>query len=74
MDPSIYCILVIVAFVGLLLHAVHTEEKRVADRRQQDLPHPVERRKGERRRSASRFSRLGWAMKAWGSKAVSKFK
>jgi len=64
MLTSSYCILVILAFFALLFHAIHQEEKRVAERRRQYLPHGgVERRKVVRRRPQTGLSRLGWAIR-----------
>jgi hypothetical protein len=64
MLTSSYCILVILVFFALVLHALHLEEKRTADRRRQDLPHGEERRKQDRRRPQSRLTRIGWAIRS----------
>ncbi len=43
-------LVVVVLFFGCLLYCIRKEEQRKVDRRQRDLPHPVERRRQERRR------------------------
>ena len=63
MLDTIYMSLVIIAFFALVIHAIHREEQRKADRRRQDLPHPVERRHRDRRRKSMR-AHLLWAVKA----------
>lgn len=60
-------ILVVLAFFGLMVHAIHSDEKRKADRRRQCLPFPVERRIAERR-SRSLTSHLAWAIRSQWSK------
>jgi hypothetical protein len=63
MGTSDGILLLVLVFFGLLLHAVHREDKRRCERRQQDLPHSRERRQGERR--SRRFAAsLAWALKA----------
>ena len=41
-------LVVVVLFFGCLLYCIRKEEQRKVDRRQRDLPHPVERRRQER--------------------------
>jgi hypothetical protein len=62
-STTIYMCLVIIAFFALVLHAIHQEEKRKADRRQQDHPHAAERRKVDRRRKSA-MGYLAWALQA----------
>jgi hypothetical protein len=57
-------LLVVLAFFGCLLYCIRKEEKRKADRRQLDLPPPVERRRQERRSKG-----LGVAL-AWAGRAL----
>jgi len=57
-------LLVVVAFFGCLLYCIRKEEQRKAERRQLDLPHPLERRHQERRRRG-----LGAAL-AWVARAL----
>ena len=64
MQTSTYCILVIAAFFALLFHAIHAEEKRCSERRKEDLPHPAERRRQDRRREQTRTARAFWALRA----------
>ena len=64
MSTSTCCILIIIIFFALVFHAIHLEEKRVFNRRKQDLPHPLDRRKGDRRKRTTCASRLGWAFQA----------
>jgi signal transduction histidine kinase len=64
MSTSTCCILIIIVFFALVFHAIHLDEKRVSDRRKQDLPHPLDRRKEDRRKKTTRASRLGWAFQA----------
>jgi hypothetical protein len=56
-------ILLVLAFFGLALYAVRAEENRRLDRRQEDRPVPVERRK-QHRRSKSFVSYILWALRA----------
>lgn len=59
--------LAVLIFFGFALFAVHAEEKRRADRRQQDIPVEIERRLGERRKGGSgRY--LKWALRTLWSK------
>jgi hypothetical protein len=60
-------ILVVVGFFGLVLYSIHKDEQRRADRRQQDLPHPIERRRRDRRRK-SPYAYLAWALRSQWSK------
>ena len=58
-------LLVVIAFFGLLLYSVHREEQRASRRRLQNLPHPTELRKGDRRKQ-SPLAALAWALRsAW---------
>ena len=43
-------LLVVVMVFACLLYCIHKEEQRKTERRQADLPHPLERRRQERRR------------------------
>jgi len=61
---TLYLILVVIAFFGLVLHAIHREERRKDDRRKQDLPVAVERRKGDRRGN-SVLAYLAWGLRTW---------
>ena len=63
MLDTIYMSLVIIAFFALVVHAIHKEEQRKADRRQQNRPHPVERRHRDRRQKSMR-AYLFWSVKA----------
>jgi hypothetical protein len=60
MRTSNYFIIVIVVLYVLVMHAIHQEEHRIADRRQQDLPHPVERRTQQRRKGRATVAFLKW--------------
>lgn len=57
-------LLVVVGFFACLLYFIHKDEKRKAERRQRDLPHPVERRRQERRRQGLQalLARVGRAL------------
>jgi hypothetical protein len=59
---TIFLILVVILFFGLVLHAIGQDERRKADRRQTDLPVPVERRKGNRRGN-NVFAYLAWGLR-----------
>lgn len=63
MLDTLYMSLVIIAFFALVIHAIHQEEQRKAERRRLDLPHPVERRHKDRRQKSMR-AYLFWAVKA----------
>ena len=66
MLDTLYMALVIIGFFALVLHAINQEDKRKGDRRQQDLPHPVERRQGGRRQGGV-LGFLAWGFRArWG--------
>jgi hypothetical protein len=69
MLDTIYMSLVIIAFFALVIHAIHKEEQRKADRRRQNRPVPVERRHKDRRKKSMRAYLL-WAVRAqkarWG--------
>ena len=60
-------ILVVLAFFGLALYAVRAEEGRRMDRRQEDRPVPVERRKQHRRRKSPLAYAL-WVLRTLKSK------
>jgi len=60
MSTSSYCILVFIALYLLVIHSIHQEEHRTADRRQRDLPHAVERRIQQRRKGRSTFAFFKW--------------
>jgi cbb3-type cytochrome oxidase subunit 3 len=62
MVDTVLLMLVVIVFIGLVLHAINQDERRKADRRQQDLPHAVERRRAVRRRN-SVISYLGWGLR-----------
>ena len=62
-------LVLVVVFFGLLLYAIHRDEKRKADRRQQDLPHPVERRVQDRRRKGLP-AYLAWGARTLWSKLI----
>ena len=62
-------VLVVLAFFGLALYAVRAEKNRRLDRRQEDLPVPVERRK-QRRRNKSLVSYVQWALRSLKSKVT----
>jgi len=62
LKDTIYLILVVIAFFGLVLHAINQEERRKADRRQEDHPVAVERRTGDRRGN-SVLAYLGWGLR-----------
>jgi hypothetical protein len=64
MSTSNGIILVLIALYLLVLHAIHQEEHRTADRRQQDLPHPVERRIQQRRQGRTTLAYLKWVGKS----------
>ena len=64
MSTSSYCILVLLGLYLLVIHAIHQEEHRTADRRQQDLPHPVERRLQQRRKGRTSLAFLKWVLRS----------
>jgi hypothetical protein len=64
MSTSSYCILVFIALYLLVIHSVHQEEHRSADRRQRDLPHPVERRIQQRRKGKTTLVFLKWVARS----------
>lgn len=68
MSTSTACILVIIIFFALLFYSVHLEEKRIAERRRLDLPHPEERRERDRRLGQSHLANLQWAIRGRWSK------
>jgi len=64
MESSTYCILVLILFFTLLIHALYVEEKRTSDRRRRPQPVALERRVSERRVKQSWFGRLAWALQS----------
>jgi len=64
MRTSTYCIIVFIVLYLLVLHSIHQEEQRIVDRRQQDLPHPEERRIQQRRRGKSTLGFLKWVARS----------
>ncbi len=56
-------ILVVIAFFGLVIHSILKDEKRISDRRRQDLSYPTERRHQERRKK-NLASYLAWALRS----------
>lgn len=70
MWTTLFMSAVIMAFLGLVIHLIHKEEKRIADRRQQNQPYPRERRKQERRKK-SLLAYLSWVMGSLGFKSES---
>ncbi len=62
MSISSYILLVVVVFFALVLHAIHREDKRQAERRKQNVPVAVERRQAQRRRK-SLASLLAWVLR-----------
>jgi sensor domain CHASE-containing protein len=67
MKTNDYILLVVIAFFGLTLYSIQKDEKRKSDRRQQHLPHPVERRIQDRRRKSLR-AYLTWGVRSQLSK------
>jgi len=61
---SSYCILLFIALYLLIMHSIHQEEHRIVDRRQQELPHPAERRTQQRRKGRSTFAFLKWVARS----------
>jgi hypothetical protein len=60
----IYTTLIIIVFFGLAIYSIRREERRKADRRQQELPTlPIEQRQRDRR-NKSVFSYLAWVMRS----------
>ena len=64
MRPSTFCILVLIALYLLVMHSIHQEEHRIADRRRQDLPHPEERRIQQQRKGRTTLAFLKWAARS----------
>jgi hypothetical protein len=64
MRTSSYCIIVFIVMYLLVMHSIRQEEQRNADRRQQDLPHPEERRIQQRRKGRSTFAFLKWVARS----------
>jgi hypothetical protein len=64
MRTSSYCIFVVVVLYLLVMHSIHQEETRKAERRHQDLPHPEERRLQQRRKGRSTLAFLKWVFKS----------
>ncbi|WP_306602111.1 hypothetical protein [Geothrix sp. 21YS21S-2] len=62
MLDTLYFILVVIVFFGLVLHAIHQEERRKTDRRQEDRPVAVERRIGDRRGNSA-LAYLAWGLR-----------
>jgi len=62
LKDTIYLILVVIAFFGLVLHAINQEERRKTDRRQEDHPVAVERRIGDRRGNSA-LAYLAWGLR-----------
>ena len=62
-----YIILLVIAFFCLVLYSVQKDEKRKSNLRKKSLPHPIERRKRERR-SKSMHSYLAWVIRSQWSK------
>jgi hypothetical protein len=62
MKVSSWCILVLVAFWALVIHAIMIEEQRGPDRRRRSVPVAHERRTQKRRRKALFLSRAAWAL------------
>ena len=60
-------VLVVLAFFALALYAVRVEENRRLDRRREDLPVAVERRKQNRRRK-SLIAYVLWVLRSLKSK------
>lgn len=64
MRTSTYCILLFIVLYLLVIHSIHQEEHRIADRRQKDLPRPEERRIQQRRMGRSTLAFLKWAVRS----------
>jgi hypothetical protein len=64
-----YILLLVVCFFGILMYSIHKDECRKTDRRQQDLPHPIERRRKDRRRKRP-SAYLAWALRSLWSKRI----
>jgi len=67
MRTSVYMILVIIAFFALVIYTIYKDEKRKAERRRLDIPHPVERRRQERRNKTF-CAYLSWIFRSLFSK------
>jgi hypothetical protein len=71
MGTNDYILLVVACFFGLVTYSIRQDEKRKAERRKQVLPHPIERRKQERRRR-SPSGYLAWVLRSQWSKLTGK--
>jgi hypothetical protein len=71
MGTNDFILLVVIGFFGLVMYSIHNDEQRKADRRRQDLPHPVERRSQERRQRGP-YAYLVWGLRAQWSKLTGK--
>ena len=60
-------VVLVLAFFALALYAVRIEENRRIERRQQDLPVPMERRTQDRRKKGL-LSHLSWVLRSLKSK------
>jgi len=72
MSTSDYCLIIIVVFFVLFFHSCHVEDKRRSDRRQQSLPHPVERRVRDRRGGWNTMAHAKWVARSIWPKAFRK--
>lgn len=67
MGTSDYIILIIICFFTFVLYSVYKDEQRKSDRRQQSIPHPVERRQQDRREKGL-YAYLAWVLRTQWSK------
>lgn len=67
MGVNDYLLILVVVFFGLVIYLINSDEKREAERRQQNLPHPVERRKRDRRKEGL-LTYLAWFVRSQGAK------
>ncbi len=76
MGTADYCALIVLLLAGLITLSIRQDEKRQADRRQQDGPPPpgLERRSGRDRRDRSRSAYLAWATRSQWLKLRSLFR
>ncbi len=65
MGTNSWILIVVAAFFGYLLLAIHYEEKRATDRRKVNLgpPNGIERRSGKDRRRDSLLHYLSWVLR-----------
>ncbi len=69
MKATHYLAIIVVIFFAVALYAIHLEENRSGDRRQQD--HPVaEERRVQDRRTKGFFAYLLWAVRTLAAKLV----